>query len=44
MSLVNDETIRKPHEPEYSDVEGAVKYMDGSGLSRPFTFHGPLTR
>ena len=36
MSLVNDETIRKPHEPEYSDVEGAVKYMDGSGLSRPF--------
>lgn len=28
----------KKDEPQFTDVEGRVKYMDGSGLSRPFDF------
>ena len=24
------------HEPEFTDIEGSVKYIDGSSLARPF--------
>lgn len=30
-----DAPYRK-HEPEFTDIEGSVKYIDGSGLARPF--------
>ena len=38
MELDNEEKHGAVPKPEYSDVEGAVKYLDGSGLSRPLDF------
>ncbi len=38
MEHGNGETSHALRESEYSDVEGSVKYLDGSGLSRPFDF------